>query len=78
MARRSSRRATKRKGRGLRLGSRAYAPVRFVLNSTGHIVKGVAGTAGKMASTGFKGMRNIGTSVVHGANKMVRNVTRRR
>ena len=78
MARRATRRATRRASRrgGLRVVSRVYAPVGFVLNSTGKIVKGTAETAGKLVNTGFKGIRNIGKSVAKGANTMINTVVR--
>jgi len=75
MARRATRRATRRasrKGkRSFQLLSRIYAPVGFILNSTGKIVKGAANTAGNIVHSGFKGVSKIGKSVASGANKMV-------
>ena len=78
MPRRSTRRTRKSKGGSLRLFSRVYAPVGFVLNSTGKVVKGAANTAGNVVNRGFHGVRKIGNSVARSANKMVRNITRRR
>jgi len=72
-----SRRATRRSG-SKRIVARVYAPVGFVLNSAGHIVKGVASTAGKMVRQGFHGVRKIGNSVANSANNMINRVTRRR
>ena len=76
MARRAPRRATRRASRrgGFQIMSRVYAPVGFILNSTGKIVKGAAETAGNLVSTGFKGVKKIGKSVASGASKMVKTV----
>ena len=77
MARRSTRRSSRRRSGGLRLFSRVYAPVGAILNSTGKAVKGAANTAGNMVNRGFSGVRKIGNSVARSANKAVRNITRR-
>jgi len=52
----------------------------FVLNSAGHVVKGVASTAGKMVKHGLKGASNIGKKVARNANTAINKTigTRRR
>lgn len=54
---------TRRNGRGI--ASRVFHPVGEAVNAAGNIVK-----------TGFKAAKNIGQSVVKGANKVIANVGR--
>ena len=76
MAKKSATRRGSKKS--LRIVSRVFAPVGFVLNATGKVAKGVANTTGSIVKKGFHGVRKIGNSVARGANNMINRVTRRK
>ena len=70
--------AKTRRGKKLHIASRIFAPVGFVLNTTGKVAKGVANTTGHIVNKGFHGARKIGNSVAKSANNMIHRATRRR
>ena len=67
-----------RRGKKSHIASRIFAPVGFVLNTTGKVAKGVANSTGHIVNKGFHGARKIGNSVAKGANTMINHATRRR
>ena len=67
-----------RRGKKSHIASRIFAPVGFVLNTTGKVAKRVANATGGIVNKGFHGVRKIGNSVAKGANNMINHATRRR
>ena len=70
-----SRRSTRKRSH---IFASVFAPVGFVLNSTGKVAKKIGRGTGDIVQKGLRGARKIGSSVAKGANNAVNKVTRRR
>ncbi len=77
MARRGTRRATRKSGKGkLRLFSRVYSPLSHLLQATRNVTGTVFKRSGKIVEQGLGIVDNTGKALTKHANQAVSNVVR--
>lgn len=76
MARRATRRASKRSGKGI--FGRVYAPLHHLLETGRNVGKSAFKRSGAIVDNGLGFVQNTGSAVAKHANMTVRNVTSRR